>query len=87
MCSLVITNITGSIDRIASIENFGAEKFGRVNNFASKTGVKSTIPKKTEQIYPTTIAIRIGIVDKNPLNDTEPIMAVKSVIPNIIKSL
>ena len=49
-------------------------------------GVKSTNPKKTEAVYPAIIAIRIGMVEKKPLNSTDPNTATPSVIKNTVIS-
>ena len=45
---------------------------GRVKKLASLTCEKSTIPTKYATIYPAITPIRIGIILKNPLNNTFP---------------
>ena len=86
MCSLVITNITGSIVIIDFRSNIGSWNLGIVNSDACITGVKSTIFNATLTIYPVIIAIKIGIVAKNFLNKTEPKIATDNVTKKTITS-
>lgn len=73
--------------KIASMLNFGVEKFGKAKIGAFATSEKSTIPHAIAAIYPAITAIKIGITDKNLRNRIEPNTAVPNVTKNTITLL
>ena len=80
ICSITGAIATGIIKIIASQQNSGRTNSGRANHDASSTGWKSTTPKITAAIYPTTIPAKIGISRSRPLPKSDTMTVVSRAV-------